>query len=109
MPIGAYLPSGMMRPVHVDPAEAVLGFLECEAAVAIPIHHGTFKLGMEGQDQPIKALDQALLQHKVLPSRFEALAPGASRAVPILESVRAQRMELKIGQGTPGPPAPPPN
>lgn len=101
MPIGAYLPSGMMRSVHVDPAEAVAGFLDCGAANGIPIHHGTFKLGMDGQDQPVKALKQALLDQGLAPRSFQALAPGASRQIPSLDRLHTARAGLQIGKGRP--------
>ena len=50
LPIGAYLPSWFMQPVHMDPEEAVQAFRDVGAEHFIPIHWGTFDL----TDEPIQ-------------------------------------------------------
>ncbi len=65
IPIGAYEPSAMMRPVHLDPEEAVQTGVDVRAAVVLGIHYGTFDLTDEPLDEP--------------PRRF--LAEGARRGI----------------------------
>lgn len=60
LPIGAYDPRWFMRPVHMDPEEAVEAFVRLDATpdraaqggVMVPIHWGTFKLTDEPMDEP---------------------------------------------------------
>jgi L-ascorbate metabolism protein UlaG (beta-lactamase superfamily) len=55
MPIGAYeAPSG--RDVHMNPEEAVRAFIELGAKKLIPMHYGTFPLGNEPIDEPVRRL-----------------------------------------------------
>jgi L-ascorbate metabolism protein UlaG (beta-lactamase superfamily) len=55
LPIGAYFPD-TYRTVHTSPEEAVRGFLEVGARWMIPMHYGTFRLGREPMDEPLKRL-----------------------------------------------------
>lgn len=52
IPVGAYLPSAMMRPVHLDPEEAVQAALDLGASRALAMHFGTFDLTDEPLDEP---------------------------------------------------------
>jgi L-ascorbate metabolism protein UlaG (beta-lactamase superfamily) len=52
MPIGAYLPREMMRPVHVDPAEAVRAAVDLGTRRVLAMHFGTFDLADEPLDEP---------------------------------------------------------
>jgi len=52
MPIGAYRPRWMMRPVHVDPLEALQAFADLGARMLIPIHWGTYDLTEEPLNEP---------------------------------------------------------
>ncbi len=65
LPIGAYDPARMMRPVHLDPEEALQAGLDVGAERMLGIHYGTFDL----TDEP---LDEA-------PRRFHA--EGARRRI----------------------------
>jgi len=56
LPIGAYFPDSY-RSVHTSPEEAVRGFVESGAAQMVPMHYGTFRLGREPMDEPLKRLD----------------------------------------------------
>jgi L-ascorbate metabolism protein UlaG (beta-lactamase superfamily) len=55
LPIGAYFPDSY-RSVHTSPEEALRGFVETEAEQMVPMHYGTFRLGREPMDEPLKRL-----------------------------------------------------
>jgi N-acyl-phosphatidylethanolamine-hydrolysing phospholipase D len=63
VPIGAYEPRWFMRPVHMDPDEAVRAYVDltrCDGTCAfVPIHWGTFKLTDEALDEPPERLAAA--------------------------------------------------
>ena len=52
MPIGAYLPPEIMRPVHVNPEEAVRAAMDVGARRVLAMHFGTFDLADEPLDEP---------------------------------------------------------
>jgi N-acyl-phosphatidylethanolamine-hydrolysing phospholipase D len=55
VPVGAYEPRWFMRPVHMNPEEAVQAFLDVggrDCGVMMGIHWGTFKLTDEPMDEP---------------------------------------------------------
>jgi N-acyl-phosphatidylethanolamine-hydrolysing phospholipase D len=52
VPIGAYLPSSIMRYVHMDPAEAMQAAVDMKAATVVGMHYGTFDLTDEPLDEP---------------------------------------------------------
>jgi N-acyl-phosphatidylethanolamine-hydrolysing phospholipase D len=55
LPVGAYEPRWFMRPVHLNPEEAVQAFLDLGGrarGMMMPIHWGTFKLTDEPMDEP---------------------------------------------------------
>ena len=52
VPIGAYEPSEMMRPSHMDPEEAMQAALDLRAEIALGMHYGTFDLSDEPLDEP---------------------------------------------------------
>ncbi len=56
LPIGAYFPDSH-RTVHTSPEEAVRGFIELGAKRMVPMHYGTFRLGREPMDEPLKRLE----------------------------------------------------
>ena len=56
LPIGAYFPDSY-RSVHTSPEEAVRGFVELGAEQMVPMHYGTFPLGREPMDEPLKRLE----------------------------------------------------
>lgn len=55
MPIGAY-ESMSGRDVHLNPEEALTAFGELRAKHMVPMHYGTFPLGGEPMDEPLRRL-----------------------------------------------------
>jgi L-ascorbate metabolism protein UlaG (beta-lactamase superfamily) len=78
LPIGAYEPRWFMRPVHMNPAEAVQAHLDLEAPQSVGMHFGTFQLTTEGIDEPQRALEEACRTRNIAPSRFRTLRVGES-------------------------------
>jgi len=76
LPIGAYKPQHLMKPVHMDPAEAVLAHGDLKAKQSIAIHFGTFQLTDEGIDEPVIDLYQAMAQKKIDLHSFKVLKEG---------------------------------
>ncbi len=75
LPIGPCEPKWFMKPRHLDPEDALRVFQEINAQRMIPIHWGTFKLGLDPADQPMHTL-KGLLSQKNLHDRVPILAPG---------------------------------
>ena len=82
LPIGAYLPSWFMHPVHLSPSEAVEVHRVLAAGVSMPIHFGTFALGDDGELEPVLNLREALDDNEKNDSRFWVLEHGEGRDVP---------------------------
>lgn len=54
VPIGAYEPTEMMFPSHMDPEQAFQAAVDLQARTALGIHFGTFDLADEPLDEPPK-------------------------------------------------------
>lgn len=67
-----------MSPQHTDPNEAVRILEDLEAARAVGIHWGVFKLTNERRDEPPELLLEALARHGVARELFPAGEPGLS-------------------------------
>jgi L-ascorbate metabolism protein UlaG (beta-lactamase superfamily) len=76
LPIGAYEPRWFMHDQHMNPAEAVQAFIDCEAKWALGHHYGTFQLTDEPIDAPLIELDEALHAAGIPAGQFRALRPG---------------------------------
>ncbi len=66
LPIGAYEPRWFMRPVHMNPEDAVLAYAELRAGAPavrpplfVPMHWGTFRLTDEPMTEPAERLRRA--------------------------------------------------
>lgn len=70
LPIGAYMPRWFMKPMHVDPVEAVKAHIDLRAQKSIGIHFGTFQLTSEGIDDPLQELEKARQSLGVSKSAF---------------------------------------
>ncbi len=77
LPIGAYEPRWFMREQHMNPAEAVQAFLDCNAELALGHHYGTFQLTDEAIDAPLVALADALQAAGIPPARVSRVAARA--------------------------------
>ena len=60
LPIGAYLPRWFMRPMHMDPTDAVRAHDILGARTSVAVHFATFDLADEGMYQPAGELGLAL-------------------------------------------------
>jgi N-acyl-phosphatidylethanolamine-hydrolysing phospholipase D len=76
IPIGAYDPRWFMRPVHMDPEEAVQAARDLGAPRFIPMHWGTFKLTDEPLDEPPQRARSAWVSAGLPLDRFCQLAHG---------------------------------
>jgi N-acyl-phosphatidylethanolamine-hydrolysing phospholipase D len=83
IPIGAYNPRSIMRPVHADPAEAVQIHLDVRSRLSLACHWGTFRLTDEPLAEPPALLAQALAQHGLPKTAFRALRFGETITHPI--------------------------
>jgi L-ascorbate metabolism protein UlaG (beta-lactamase superfamily) len=58
MPIGPVEPRHVITDVHIDGKEAINAFLDLKAQKFVPMHWGTFTLGSEEFDAPMKHLQK---------------------------------------------------
>lgn len=79
LPIGAFLPGWFMSPVHMGPAEALRAARDLRAEVTVPIHYGTFPLGDDAEDEPLRELERALAAEAEPKPRVEVLECGEGR------------------------------
>jgi len=79
LPIGAYFPDSY-RAVHTSPEEAVRAFVETGARWMVPMHYGTFRLGREPMEEPVKRL------------RSEATRLGIANRVRVLDEGETLRL-----------------
>lgn len=80
LPIGAYLPPAIMRPVHLTPEEALQAFEDVGAQRMVAIHWGTFDLAEEPLDEPPRRLASEVARRGIDPSRVWVLRHGETRA-----------------------------
>src|SRR5438445_488131 len=78
LPIGAYEPRWFMKDIHMNPAEAVQAHLDLAARQSIAMHFGTFQLTLEGIEDPVRELAQALRERGVPAERFRTVEVGES-------------------------------
>jgi N-acyl-phosphatidylethanolamine-hydrolysing phospholipase D len=76
LPIGAYAPRWFMRPVHMDPDEAICAHLDLGAPATLAMHWGTFQLTDEPIDEPVRRLGQACATAGISLERFRVLEHG---------------------------------
>ena len=81
LPIGAYDPRWFMKPVHVDPEEAVQAFEDLGARTLVAMHWGTFKQADEPLDEPPVRLEAERARRGLAAERVRLLAVGETMAV----------------------------
>jgi L-ascorbate metabolism protein UlaG (beta-lactamase superfamily) len=81
LPIGAYEPRWFMKPVHMNPEEAVRAHLDVGSRVSVGMHFGTFQLTDEAIDEPLRALERARARQSVSAEAFRVLDCGESVVV----------------------------
>ena len=81
LPIGAYDPRWMLRPVHTDPEEAVRAFTDLGAHRMAPMHWGTFLLSAESPLEPRTRLHAAWWEADLPPDALWDLPVGGSRVL----------------------------
>jgi L-ascorbate metabolism protein UlaG (beta-lactamase superfamily) len=77
--IGAYEPRWFMKPIHMNPAEAVCAHRDLGAKQSIGMHFGTFQLTTEAIDQPREDLALSLSDSGIPESQFVVLHEGETR------------------------------
>ncbi len=79
VPIGAYLPAGMMHPTHTTPEEAVRVGLDAGAARLVAMHFGTFDLADEPMAEPARRFRIEAERLGLWPDRAWILKVGETR------------------------------
>jgi L-ascorbate metabolism protein UlaG (beta-lactamase superfamily) len=79
IPMGGYMPRWFMKPMHLNPQEAVLVHQDVRSRQSIGIHWGTFKLTEESLAEPPLFLQKALQEKNISPEKFIVLRFGETR------------------------------
>ncbi len=79
IPIGGYMPRWFMKPMHLNPHEAVLVHQDIRSQQSIGMHWGTFKLTEESLAEPPLFLQQVLQEKNIAPEKFIVLRFGETR------------------------------
>jgi L-ascorbate metabolism protein UlaG (beta-lactamase superfamily) len=77
--IGSYSPRWFMKPIHMNPEEAVRAHQDLQVNLSIAMHFGTFQLSNEAINQPNDELKAALAKEGLSGSRFITLQEGETR------------------------------
>lgn len=77
--IGSYEPRWFMKPIHMNPAEAVCAHQDLGSKQSIGMHFGTFRLSAEAIDQPQADLKRALSGCGIPENEFVTLHEGETR------------------------------
>ena len=81
IPIGAYRPAWFMRPLHLDPAEAVQVHRDLKAKHSVAMHWGTFLLADDPLGEPALLFEKARQDAGVPSDAFRVLGIGETVVV----------------------------
>ena len=87
LPIGAYSPRWFMRPIHMDPDEALAAYealaggRNAASPVFVAMHWGTFRLTDEPFDEPVARTRTGWAARHGDPAHLLTLEPGETRAI----------------------------
>ncbi len=79
LPIGAYEPREIMKPVQMNPADAVQASIDLRAKKMLGIHWGTFQRGDEPLEEPPKKLREEVDKRHLENDQFLIFMIGESR------------------------------
>jgi L-ascorbate metabolism protein UlaG (beta-lactamase superfamily) len=79
LPIGAYEPRELLKPVHMNPSDAVQAFLDLRAKTMLAIHWGTFKQSDEPLEEPPKKLRDEIEKRHFQQENFLLFMIGETR------------------------------
>jgi N-acyl-phosphatidylethanolamine-hydrolysing phospholipase D len=80
LPIGAYLPPVIMRPVHTTPEEALRAFADVRGERFVAIHWGTFDVAEEPLEEPPRRLEAEARRLGLDLDRIWVLKHGQTRS-----------------------------
>jgi len=80
IPIGAYAPRWFMRPVHVNPPEAVKMHRDIDSEKSIGMHWGTFKLADNHPNEPPVFLKKTLKEKGIDEESFIVMKFGETQS-----------------------------
>lgn len=81
LPIGAYSPRWLMKPMHTNPADAAQIHLDLQTRLSIACHWGTFRLTDEPLSEPPLLLDKAKKESGIPDEEFRCIAIGETVTV----------------------------
>lgn len=110
LPIGAFKPRWFMKPMHMDPYDAVQAHLDLASNFSLGMHFETFALADDAQDEPRRTLPLALAKYSVPPPRFVAPIFGRGYVLGPRPSASAAPIPAPgTPAAPPSAPAPPPD
>ncbi|MBU1219353.1 MBL fold metallo-hydrolase [Myxococcota bacterium] len=84
LPIGAYKPRWFMKPVHMNPSDALNAHFVLKSFRSMAIHFGTFPLADEGINEPIREMSVLLNSNRISPTVFIIPVEGVALNIPPL-------------------------
>ncbi|MFP8490051.1 MBL fold metallo-hydrolase [Gracilimonas sp. Q87] len=81
IPIGAYKPRWFMKPMHVNPEEAIQVHKDVGAEISFGMHFGTFPLADDGMKDPENDFSSAMQKSENRGVNFKLLTEGDSFSI----------------------------